>query len=215
MIFKRLKVKVNQTHVTNCYIIIDEYSKETMVVDPGAEADKIVNIIKTLDGKLKYIVLTHCHIDHVGAVQELKKALGGKTIIHRIESENIKDPGMILSYSIGLEVPKVEIDSRVDEGDTIHIGDIEFKIILTPGHTNGSMCLYCERYKLLLSGDTLFSGTWGRTDLPTSSFEDIVLSITNKLMVLPEDTIVYPGHGNSTIIKDETRIYLDLKPKLW
>ena len=215
MIFKRLKVRVNLTHVTNCYIIIDEYSKETMVVDPGAEPEKIINMIKVLDGKLKYIVLTHCHIDHIGAVQSIKHELGGKVVIHRIESENIKNPDMVLFDSIGLENPNVEIDSRVDEDDIIHIGDIAFKIIHTPGHTNGSMCLYCERYKLLLSGDTLFSGTWGRTDLPTSSFEDIMLSITNKLMILPEDTIVYPGHGNSTIIKEETRIYLNLKPKLW
>ncbi|MCL2859060.1 MAG: MBL fold metallo-hydrolase [Oscillospiraceae bacterium] len=215
MIFKRLKVTVKPSLVTNCYIIIDEYSRETMLVDPGAEPEKIINVVKILDGKLKYIALTHCHVDHIGAVQRVKNELGGKTIIHRIESENIKNPDIVLFDSVDLEDPNVEIDSRVDEDDIIHIGDIEFKIIHTPGHTNGSMCLYCERNKLLLSGDTLFSGTWGRTDLPTSSFEDIMLSITNKLMILPEDTIVYPGHGNSSIIKEETRIYLDLKPKLW
>ena len=85
----------------------------------------------------------------------------------------------------------------------------------TPGHTSGGSCLYCEEEKLLFSGDTLFRGSWGRTDLPTSSFEDIIKSITEKLMVLPEDTIVYPGHGKSTMIKEEEPIYLELKPKTY
>jgi len=214
VVFKKLEVKASPFHITNCYVVVDEHSKEAMVVDPAAEVDKIVNMIKTLDGKLKYIVLTHCHADHVGAVQEIKNALGGKIISHRIESENMKNPDISLFANVGLDNMNIEVDSRVDENDKIHLGDMEFKIIHTPGHTSGSMCIYCEKYKLLLSGDTLFSGTWGRTDLPTSNFEDIILSITNKLMILPEDTIVYPGHGNSTIIKDETRIYLNLKPKL-
>jgi glyoxylase-like metal-dependent hydrolase (beta-lactamase superfamily II) len=91
---------------------------------------------------------------------------------------------------------------------------MEFKVIHTPGHTIGGTCLYCEKEKLLFSGDTLFRGTWGRTDLPTSSLEDIMDSIINKLLVLPEDTIVYPGHGKTTMIRDEKPIYLELKPKL-
>ena len=88
----------------------------------------------------------------------------------------------------------VEADSRVDDGDLLHIGDLEFRIIHTPGHTKGGISLYCEKEKMLFSGDTIFRGSWGRTDLPTSSFEEIIDSITNKLLVLPGDTIVYPGH---------------------
>ncbi len=107
----------------------------------------------------------------------------------------------------------LEADSRVDDGDLLHIGDIEFKVIHTPGHTRGGSCLYSEKYKMLFSGDTLFHGTWGRTDLPTSSFEDIINSITYKLLNLPEDIIVYPGHGKSTMIKEEKPIYIDLKPR--
>ena len=110
---------------------------------------------------------------------------------------------------------EINVDSRVDDNDVIHLGDIQFKVITTPGHTIGSICLYCAEHKLLLSGDTLFCGTWGRTDLPTSSFEDIMASIANKLMILPEDTIVYPGHGKPTMISEEEKIYLDLKPKKW
>ncbi len=88
----------------------------------------------------------------------------------------------------------VEADSRLDDNDLIHIGDLEFKVLHTPGHTCGGICLYSEQEKLLFSGDTMFRGSWGRTDLPTGSFEDIIKSITNRIMTLPEDTIVYPGH---------------------
>ena len=97
----------------------------------------------------------------------------------------------------------------------LHLGDVEFRVIHTPGHTAGGTCLYCEKEKLLFSGDTLFKGTWGRTDLPTSSREDIMDSIINKLLVLPDDTIVYPGHGKTTMIKEEKPIYLELKPNIW
>ena len=106
----------------------------------------------------------------------------------------LKDPGLNLSTHIGLEPISITEDSRVDDGDLIHVGNLEFKVIHTPGHTCGSVSLYCEEEKMLFAGDTLFRGAWGRTDLPTSSFEDIISSITNKLIILPPDTIVYPGH---------------------
>ena len=108
---------------------------------------------------------------------------------------------------------ELEADSRIDDGDLIHIGDLEFKVIHTPGHTAGGSSLYCDSEKLLFSGDTLFRGTWGRTDLPTSNFKQIIDSITNKLMKLPDETIVYPGHGKSTKIGEEKPIYLELKPR--
>ena len=112
-----------------------------------------------------------------------------------------------------MEEIKLEADSRVDDGDLLHVGNSELQVIYTPGHTRGSSCIYCEEYKMLFSGDTLFRGTWGRTDLPTGSFEEIIDSITNKLMKLPEDTIVYPGHGKMTMIKEEMPIYIELRGK--
>ena len=115
-------------------------------------------------------------------------------------------------YIIEQEI-ELEADSRIDDGDLIHLGNLEFRVIHTPGHTKGGSALYCEKEKCLFSGDTIFRGTWGRTDLPTSSIEDIMNSITKKIMILPDDTIVYPGHGLSTRIKDEKPIYLELKPK--
>ena len=123
------------------------------------------------------------------------------------------DDSINLASYIGIDEIKLEADSRVDDGDLIHIGELEFKVIYTPGHTIGSSSLYCEKEKLLFSGDTLFRGAWGRTDLPTSNFEDIIKSISNKLILLPDNTIVYPGHGKSTMIREEKPIYLELKPR--
>ena len=120
---------------------------------------------------------------------------------------------IILTGIIGTKEIELEADSRVDDGDLIHLGNLEFKVIHTPGHTAGGSSLYCESENLLFSGDTLFRGTWGRTDLPTSDFMAIMDSITNKLMKLPDETIVYPGHGKSTKIGEEKPIYLELKPR--
>ncbi len=214
MILKRMRLNVGDSHITNCYIVQDEETKEVMVVDPGAEAYKVIEMVKILEGKLKYIVLTHCHADHIGGVNEIKQELGGKILIHRDDAEGIKNPEISLTNVIGKEPNLVvEADSRLDDGDVIHIGKLEFRIIHTPGHTKGGICLYNEQEKLLLSGDTLFRGTWGRTDLPTSSPEDIMHSIMNKLLILPEDTIIYPGHGKSSMIKDEEPIYFNLQPR--
>lgn len=215
MILKRLKLNTALGEPTNCYIVEDEESKETMVIDPGGEPEKIIDMLNTLGiNELKYIYLTHCHGDHFGGILELKKQKGGKVLIHRDDAEGLYNSSISLTYYIGMDDIELEADSRVDEGDTIHLGNLEFKVIHTPGHTKGGTCLYCKEQALLFSGDTLFKGTWGRTDLPTSSFPDIIASITNKLATLPDETIVYPGHGKSTRIKEEEPIYLTLSPRL-
>ena len=214
MILKRLQLKSAWVEPTNCYIIQDEETKETMVIDPAGELDKIIEMLDILDAKLKYVYLTHCHADHIGVASQLNKNKGGKILIHRNGAENIENDEAVLASYIGADKIILEADSRVDGEDLLHIGNIEFKIIHTPGHTNCSTCIYCAKEKMLFSGDTIFRGAWGRTDLITSSFESIIKSITEKLMILPEDTIVYPGHGKSTIIKEEKPIYLDLKPRL-
>ena len=213
MILKHLKIETLVASPTNCYIVCDEKTKETMVVDPAGQVDEIINIINILEGKLKYIYLTHCHGDHIGGVTELKNKMGGKILIHRDDAPGLNDININLTRFIDMPEIELEPDSRVDDGDLIHLGDLEFKVIHTPGHTCGSTSLYCDEEKLLFSGDTLFRGTWGRTDLPTSSFEAVIDSITNKLMKLPDDTICYPGHGKSTMIKEEKPIYLELKPR--
>ena len=213
MILKRLKVQTTLGEATSCYIVEDEETKETMVIDPGGEADKILEMLDILEANVKYIYLTHCHGDHIGAVSEVKSKKGGKILIHRDDAEGLDDENINLSACINMGDIELEPDSRVDDRDLIHVGSLEFRVIHTPGHTKGSTSLYCEKEGLLFSGDTLFRGTWGRTDLPTSSFVQIIDSITKKLLVLPDETIVYPGHGKSTLIKEEKPIYLELKPR--
>ena len=216
MILKERKINTWIGDPTNCYIIFDEDSKETMVIDPAGDVDEIVDMIRNiLKGNLKYIYLTHCHGDHIAGVTELKNQCGGKVLIHRFDSEGLNDININLSAIIDLPPIELEADSRIDDNDLIHLGELELKVIHTPGHTKGSTSLYCEKEGCVFSGDTMFRGTWGRTDLPTGSIEDIMDSITNKLLKLPDDTIVYPGHGKATMIKEEKPIYLELKPKLY
>lgn len=214
MILKRIKVKTNIIDLTNCYIVVDDETKEAIVIDPGGDSEHIIEMLDVLEAKLKYIYLTHCHADHIGAVNEIKNKKGGVVLIHRFDSEGLNNKEINLSEITENQTIELTADSRLDDGDLIHIGNLEFKVLYTPGHTKGSSSLYCEKEGLVFSGDTIFRGTWGRTDLPTSSFEDIIDSITKKILVLPEDTIVYPGHGKSTKIEYEKPIYLELKPSL-
>ena len=216
MILKERKIHTWIGDPTNCYIIFDEESRETMVIDPAGDVKEIVNMIKNiLKGNLKYIYLTHCHGDHIAGVTELKNQCGGKILIHRFDSEGLNDVNINLSTIIDLPPIELEADSRIDDNDLIHLGKLEFQVMHTPGHTKGSTSLYCAEQKCVFSGDTIFRGTWGRTDLPTGSIEEIMDSITNKLLKLPDNAIVYPGHGKATMIKEEKPIYYDLKPKLY
>lgn len=214
MILKRLQLNTAWVEPTNCYIVQDVETKEAMVIDPAGEIEKIIDMLDILEAKLKYIYLTHCHADHIGAVAQLHNKYGGRILIHRNGADNLNNDEIVLASYIGADKIILEADSRIDDDDLLHIGNIEFKVLHTPGHTNCSTSLYCREHKMLFSGDTIFRGTWGRTDLPTSSFEDIIKSITEKIIVLPEDTIIYPGHGKSTIVKEEKPIYTDLKPRL-
>lgn len=194
MILKRVKVNAGAIMGINCYIIQDENTKETMIIDPGNVPQNLIEILDAMQVKIKYILLTHCHGDHIGGVSKIKEKYGGKVLIHTKDALGLKDISINLSTHIGLEPIILQEDARLNDGDLLHVGNLEFQVIHTPGHTCGSISLYCEQEKMLFSGDTLFRGSWGRIDLPTSSFEDIIASITNKLIKLPADTIVYPGH---------------------
>ena len=207
MILKTLKIENMLGSYTNCYIIADEDKKEAMVIDPAGETNKILDMLKILDTNPKYIYLTHCHADHIGAVEELRENTNAKFLIHRVENENLRNPEVNLTSNLGIKNIELEADARVDEGDKLHVGDIELNVMHTPGHTNGGSSLYSKEHKLLFSGDTLFKGTFGRYDLPTGSKKDIMNSIENKLLKLPEDTLIYPGHGMSGIVSEEKKLY--------
>lgn len=214
MILKRIKVQMKFVGETNCYIIVDETQKKAMVIDPAGAVPKIIEILDNLGAELVYIYLTHCHADHINGVNELKKEKGGKVLIHRKGRENLENRVPVLAEYIGLPPIYVKEDSIVDDDDILHVGDLEFRVIYTPGHTDDGTALYCEKEEMLFSGDTLFKGAWGRVDLPTSDFDAIMNSIIKKLLVLPENTIVYPGHGKPTRIGDEKPIYLEAKPNI-
>jgi len=144
MILKRIKVDVGTMLGENCYIIQEDKTRETMIIDPGNLSKELEEMLATLAVKLKYIILTHCHADHMSGAEQIKQKYGGKILIHREDAEGLTKPEINLCYYIGLENIRAYADSRLNDGDLLHIGELEFKVIYTPGHTNGSICLYCK-----------------------------------------------------------------------
>lgn len=207
MILKELKIENTIGTATNCYIIADEVAKEAMCIDPAGDCNRILDLLEILDVKLKYIYLTHCHADHIGALEELRKKTGATFLIHRIENENLRNPEVNLTANLGMKNIEIDADARVDDNDLLHVGSIELKVLHTPGHTSGGTSLFASKEKLVFTGDTLFKGTYGRTDLLTGSEKDIMNSIKNKLLVLPDETVIYPGHGIPGIIGEEKLNY--------
>ena len=204
MLIEQLRVDTIKDIVTNVYIVISKGS--AMVIDPGGEPEKIINKLNELNVILKYIVITHCHSDHIGAITELQKAKGGKVLASNDDGRMINNPIRNLAPFVGTKLDKINVDKFLNEGDKILLGNEMFEIIETPGHTKGGICIYCSKQNVLFSGDTIFKGTYGRTDLPSSSYKDIKNSIS-KLMRLPNETKVYPGHGEPTTIEHEKQIY--------
>ena len=202
MILKQIEVKSSIIEdYTNCYIIQDQVTKEAMCIDPGGSIEKIKEMLNILNVKLKYIYLTHSHMDHIEKADLIKAEFGGEILISRKGAQNINDENITLSNLSQLPL-YINVDSRVDDKDVLHVGDIEFKVIYTPGHTDDSTCLYCEKENILFTGDTLMYMGYGRCDLPTGNKKELKKSI-KKLFELPENTFVYSGHGVPTTIKDE------------
>ena len=182
----------------NCYILGDP--DEALILDPGSDADGITKTLIENNIKAKYIVLTHCHFDHIMAVEELVKKLGVKLVACRNEKENLMRSDINYTDRYSRKLIELVADIYVKDGEVIRSGECEFKVIETPGHTSGSICLYCEKEKLLVSGDTLFFASVGRCDLATGNEAELTKSIKTKLFVLPDDVIVLPGHGENTTI---------------
>ncbi len=196
----------------NCSVVGDPETREAVVIDPGDEVERILEIIARHNLKVRLILNTHAHIDHVGGLQAMRQATGAPVLMHPEDLELYRRLEIQASW-LGMRVPEmVEVDGALREGDAVRWGRYEARVMHTPGHTRGSVCLYvpvdaaAERSAdpgTLFAGDTLFAGSIGRTDLWGGSFEDILRSIANKLLALPDDTLVYPGHGEPTTIGRE------------
>lgn len=185
----------------NCYLLYDEESKETAIIDPGGEAEKIIKWVNNLSLKPKYILNTHGHYDHVGANDKVREAFDIPVYI----CEN--DAHMLGSQQnfFGMTVEPGAADKMMYDGDELVLSGCRIEVILTPGHTKGGCVFYLPDEGICFSGDTVFKGTVGRTDLAGGSFEEIVDSVQNKLAKLPDDTVIYPGHGPKTTFAFERK----------
>jgi glyoxylase-like metal-dependent hydrolase (beta-lactamase superfamily II) len=187
----------------NCYIVVCEETKNCVVIDPGEDGKRIEKKIKQLGAKLTHIINTHGHFDHIGANKYLKDRTGALIAIHvldRVLMSHAEEHASIYGLSVN---HSPQPDVTLNDKDTITCGELEFTVIHTPGHTQGGICLHIEDN--LFSGDTLFEGSIGRTDLPGGNFNELIKSIKTRLSDLSEDTMVFPGHGGTTTLEREAK----------
>ncbi|WP_373483562.1 MBL fold metallo-hydrolase [Acetobacterium sp.] len=183
---------------TNCYVVWDEKTLEAAVIDPGFEDQRINDIIYENRLQVKYILLTHGHFDHLGGVNQIKQLTGAKVLIHENDADCLLDPRRNLSVLAGLSMVLEPADGLLSENETITLGDIVFRVIHTPGHSKGGICLLAEDQ--LFVGDTLFNTSIGRTDFADGDLNELLNGIESKLFILDDATIVLPGHGENTTI---------------
>ena len=187
----------------NCSVIGDDVSHEAIVIDPGDDIEDVLAVVRKHKLQVKQIVITHAHIDHVGGAMKLRAATGAPILLNQNDYELLKMLDVQAAW-IGMAPPdKVEIDQSVGQADTVKVGSLVADVIHTPGHTEGSVCLYFPVENKLIAGDTLFAGSIGRTDLPGGSMQKILRSLHDKVLALPDETIVVPGHGPLTTIGEE------------
>jgi len=187
----------------NCSVIGDETTHEAMVIDPGDDIDGVLAIVRKHHLTVKQIVITHAHIDHVGGATKLRAATGAPVLLNQNDQALLKMLDMQAAWC-GMTSPgEVKIDQSIGTADTVKAGSLVADVIHTPGHTEGSVCLYFPAEKKLIAGDTLFAGSIGRTDLPGGSMEKIISSLHEKVLALPDETVVVPGHGPLTTIGEE------------
>lgn len=189
-------MKIVQTAVGDmvvfCYLVYDESSGEGIMIDPAGDELRLIRLIQEHGVKLRYIVNTHGHPDHTEANEALKKATGAQVVMHALDDEYFQRPEVkVMVGSMGFETAP-PADVRVQDGDELSFGNITMKFLHTPGHTPGACCILIGGN--LFTGDTLFVGAVGRTDLPGGSFEQLIQSLKEKILPLPPDTIVWPGH---------------------
>jgi glyoxylase-like metal-dependent hydrolase (beta-lactamase superfamily II) len=188
----------------NCYIVGCEETNEVAVIDPGGNARGILRVLESNGLKAVYIINTHGHIDHIGANRAIKDATGAKVLIHKNDAKMLTNAVSNFYFMMGRQVTSPPAEQFIDEGDIIKIGNtVELKVIHTPGHSPGGICLMTDN--IIFSGDTLFYGSIGRTDFPGGSYRDLISNIKNKLLCYDDDVVVYPGHGPATTIGFERK----------
>ncbi|NLK00975.1 MAG: MBL fold metallo-hydrolase [Clostridia bacterium] len=202
MIIKTIRVNIfpEGSFETNCYLVADPKSKEGLIIDPGAQGEKIIESAKKQDMKILYIVNTHAHFDHIGADEIVKEAFGAEILVHSMDEEMMKSPELNFSC-MGTESKSPNPDRLLEDNEEISLGETTLKILHTPGHTPGGICLLTDNE--IFTGDTLFAGSVGRTDLPGGSYEQLMSSIEKRLKPLPGYLKVYPGHGPATTMEEE------------
>ncbi len=188
---------------TNCYILGDEKTKQGVVIDPGGDFEIIEEHLKKLKLKVEHIILTHGHVDHIGALSQLKKTTKAEIMIHSKDSAMLYDPNQNLSFFSGDKIIATKADKTLEEGNIIECGGIKLEVLHTPGHTPGSISLLTD--KMIFTGDALFCGSIGRTDFPGSSYQKLIRSIKDKILSKADDFIIYPGHGPPSTIGEERR----------
>ena len=187
----------------NCSIIGDETTREAIVIDPGDDIENIVAILRQHDLQVKQIVITHAHIDHVGGAMKLRAQTGAPILLNQNDYALLKMLDVQAGW-LGMRPPgDVTVADTIDDGQSVSAGSLKANVLHTPGHTEGSVCLYFPAEKLLIAGDTLFARSIGRTDLPGGSFEKIMHSLHDRVLTLPDETVVIPGHGPQTTIGEE------------
>jgi hydroxyacylglutathione hydrolase len=189
----------------NCYIVGSAATREAIVIDPGDDTPRVMAVLAQKGLKAKYIVLTHAHFDHAGGAKKLKDSTGAKVIIDEKDAPLLKNmEGQGAMFGMRVPAPP-QPDSFAHEGDIIKVGELELKVIETPGHTQGGISLYMQKQGIVFTGDTLFESSIGRTDLPGGNHSQILHSLKDKLCRLPDATKVYPGHGGETTIGYEKK----------
>ena len=198
MIIKKIVVGFLET---NCYIVGCERTKKAFIVDPGAESSRIIEEIKKEHLNPIYIINTHGHGDHIGANKNIKQEFGDlKILIHANDKDMLTDASKNLSADFAMNYVSPPADLVLNGGEIIEVGNLKLEILFTPGHTPGGISIFIKKEKTVFTGDALFAGSVGRTDLSLSSGVDLIKAIKEKLMILDSDVVVYPGHGSDSTI---------------